>query len=86
MLNTVLPSTNTPKKNLSSPNFDVLAVIALIITGNGFPDSSAGKESTGNARDTGDSGSILGSGRSLGEGGGNPLQCSCLGNPRDRGA
>ena len=29
----------------------------------------------------GDTGSILGSGRSLGEGNGNPLQCSCLKNP-----
>ena len=27
-----------------------------------------------------------GSGRSLGEGNGNPLQYSCLGNPMDRGA
>ena len=26
------------------------------------------------------------SGRSAGEGNGNPLQCSCLGNPMDRGA
>ena len=31
-------------------------------------------------------GSILGSGRSLGGGCGNPLQCSCLENPLDRGA
>ena len=30
--------------------------------------------------------SILGSGRSSGEGNGNPLQCSCLGNPMDKGA
>ena len=29
----------------------------------------------------GDSGLILGSGRSLGEGNSNPLQYSCLGNP-----
>ena len=34
----------------------------------------------------GDLGSIPGSGRSLGEGNGNPLQYSCLGNPMDRGA
>ena len=33
---------------------------------------------------TGDSGSIPGSGRSLGEGNGNPLQYSCLGNPTDK--
>ena len=35
---------------------------------------------------TGDQGSIPGSGRSSGEGNGNPLQYSCLGNPMDRGA
>ena len=34
----------------------------------------------------GDMGSIPGSGRSLAEGTGNPLQFSCLGNPKDRGA
>ena len=34
----------------------------------------------------GDLGSIPGSGRSPGEGNGNPLQCSCLENPRDRRA
>ena len=35
---------------------------------------------------TGDMGLIPGSGRSPGEGNGNPLQYSCLGNPKDRGA
>ena len=35
---------------------------------------------------TGDAVSIPGSGRSPGEGNGNPLQYSCLGNPMDRGA
>ena len=39
-----------------------------------------------NAGDTTDEGSILGPGRSPGEGDGNPLQYSCLGNPMDRGA
>jgi len=34
----------------------------------------------------GDLGSILESGRSPGEGNGNPLQYSCLGNPMDRRA
>ena len=33
----------------------------------------------------GDAGSIPEQGRSPGEGNGNPLQCSCLGNPMDRG-
>ena len=34
----------------------------------------------------GDAGSAPGSGRSLGEENGNPLQYSCLENPMDRGA
>ena len=34
----------------------------------------------------GDAGSIPGSGRSAGEGNGNPLQCSRLENSMDRGA
>ena len=44
------------------------------------------KNSTANAGDTRDAGSIPGSGRSPGEGNGNPLQYSCLGNPMDGGA
>ena len=49
----------------------------------GFLHSSVGKESACNA---GDPGSIPGSGRFPGEGNGNPLQYSCLGNHMDRGA
>jgi len=49
----------------------------------GFPDGSVVKNMLANA---GDSGSILGSGRSPREGNGNPLQYSCLENPVDRGA
>ena len=40
----------------------------------------------GSHRTVGDSGSIPGSGRSPGGGHGDPLQCSCLENPRDGGA
>ena len=49
----------------------------------GFPGGSDNKDSAYNA---GDLGSIPGSGRSSGEGNGNPLLYSCLGNPMDRGA
>ena len=45
-----------------------------------------GKESAYNAGDAGDMGLIPGLGRSPGGGHGNPLQCSCLENPTDRGA
>ena len=38
------------------------------------------------AANVGDTGSIPGLGRSPGGGDGNPLQCSCLGSPTDRGA
>ena len=44
------------------------------------------KNPLANAGDAGDVGSIPGWGRSAGEGNGNPLQYSCLGNPMDRGA
>ena len=49
----------------------------------GFPRGSEIKASACNA---GDLGSIPGSGRSPGEGNGNPLQYSCLENPMDGGA
>ena len=52
----------------------------------GFPGGSVGTESTSNAGDTGDLGSIPGSGRSPGGGNDNPLQYSCLKNPMNRGA
>ena len=42
-----------------------------------------GKDLPASAEDTG---LIPRLGRSPGEGNGNPLQCSCLGNPMDRGA
>ena len=44
------------------------------------------KNSPANAGDIRDMGSIPGSGRSPGEGNGNPLQYSCPENPMDRGA
>jgi len=43
----------------------------------------SGKES---ACQVGDTDLIPGSGRFPGEGNDHPLQCSCLGNPMDRGA
>ena len=44
------------------------------------------KNSPASAGDIRDVGSIPGSGRSPGGGRDNPLQCSCLENPMDRGA
>ena len=48
-----------------------------------FPGGSNGKEYVCSE---GDLGSVPGSGRSPGEGNGNPLQCSCLENSTGRGA
>ena len=56
---------------------------ALYLIGWSFPHSSVSKESSCNA---GNPGSIPGSGRSPGEGNGNPLQYSCLENSINRGA
>ena len=54
--------------------------IVLPRSNKGFPGGSEGAES---ARSAGDLGWIPGSGRSPGEGNGNPLQDSCLENPMD---
>ena len=52
----------------------------------GFSGGAVAKNSPANAGDARDMGSIPGWGRSPGEGNGNPLQYSYLGNPIDRGA
>ena len=57
--------------------------ISISISILGFP---GGSEVQASACKAGDPGSIPGSGRSPGEGNGNPLQDSCLENPMDRGA
>ena len=52
----------------------------------GFSGDPVVKNPPASAGDTGDTGSVPGSGRSPGEGSGNPLQYSRLGNSMDRGA
>ena len=61
----------------------VLLIFEELILNTGFPGGSVLKNPPAN---TGDSGSIPGSGRSPGEGNDNPLQYSCLGNAMNRGA
>ena len=63
--------------NLLYDSLTDMAIYSLCPLVPGFPCSSAGKESACNA---GDPGSILGLGRSLGGGHGNPFQYSCLEN------
>ena len=50
----------------------------------GFPAGAVVKNLPANAGDMRDMGSILGLGKSSGEGNGNPLQYSCLENSMDR--
>ena len=50
----------------------------------GFPGGTVVKNLPANAGNTGELGSIPGSGRYPEEGSGNPVQCSCLENPMDR--
>ena len=58
---------------------------SLLCTTLGFPGGSVIKNLPASAGDTGDMGSIPGSGRCPGRRNGNPLQYSCLENPMDRG-
>jgi len=61
----------------------VLMSLRKVMLGEGLPWQVSGKELACSA---GDLGSIPRSGRSPGEYNGNPLQYSCLENPKDRGA
>ena len=58
---------------------------ALLLPSQGFPGGSVIKNLPANAGDTGDVGSVPGSGSSPG-GNGNPLQYYCLENSMDKGA
>ena len=51
-----------------------------------FPSSAVAKDLPARVGDTNDSGQRPGAGRSPGVRNGNPLQCSCLESPMDRGA
>ena len=63
---------------LSCRDRKILAVVTQVSI-EGFPGGTVVKNPPANA---GDRGSIPGSGRSPGRGNGNPLQYSCLENPR----
>ena len=67
--------------------FFLIKTIGLVFhnpsSSQGLPRWLHGKESPA---DAGDMGSVPGSGRSPGEGNGNTLHSSCLGNPMGRGA
>ena len=89
-----------PPGDLPKPGTDLLSLVSPALTGRFFTTEPPGKPDgdtddevvlviknlPASAADLRDMGSISGSGRSPGEGNGNPLQYSCLGNPMDRGA
>ena len=70
------------QRTTQEPEFFFLFLLAS----GGFPGGSVVKNPLANARGTGNTGSISWLGRMLGEENGNPLRCSCLENPMDRGA
>ena len=63
----------------------VLALRGLLELGRGYSGGSVVKNLPANATDARDLGLIPGWGRSPGIGNGNPLQCSCLEDSKDRG-
>ena len=73
-----------PECNSDLPSWALIKnLLKLTILRMGFPGGSEVKNPPAN---TGEAGWIPASGRSPGEGNGNPFQYSCLGNPTDRGA
>ena len=77
-------SAPAPGTQILFPSFSYhFTLFAFVVIFWGFPGGSDGKVSAHNA---GDPGSIPGSGRSPGEGNGNPLQYSGLENSMDGGA
>ena len=79
----VLPSASKPSSCPSPPPCPFLYFRLPSPSTQGFPRWLSGKESSCQA---GEVGSTPGQGRAPGERNGNPLQCSCLENPMDRGA
>ena len=77
------PSGSKSEKEYVRAVYCHLAYLTSVQSASDFPGGSEVKVSAWNA---GDQGSIPGSGRSPGEGNGNPLQYSCLENPMERGA
>ena len=75
----IFPSTS----DLQSVRITLNSFLEGTIPGLGFPGSSVVKNLPAHA---GDTGSIPGSERPPGVGNDNPLQCSCPGNPIDKGA
>ena len=64
----------------------VLIFYVCLLIRRDFPGGSVVKKPPANAGDVRVVDSFSGLGRSPGGGHGNPLQCSCLDNPMDRGA
>ena len=73
----------TEEKENFKNTYQIIAFFKHLLKQMGFLGGSVVKKLPANA---GDVGVIPGSGRSPGEGNGNPLQYSCLGNSMDRGA
>ena len=74
-------------RHLKNPPNPLVLISKGLVNDRGFPAGVSGKNRPAKVGDARDTGSIPGSGRSPGEGNGNPLQYSCLSqNSMDRGA
>ena len=80
------PTSYLPYPKSSSLYFSWITPIIFKMISIDYEPSIGGSEVKASAWNVGDLGSIPGSGRSPGEGNGNPLQYSCLENPMDGGA
>ena len=82
---TFVRNTGSEGRSLPPPpqSWEARNISHLRMSSLGFPGSSVVKNPPASS---GDMRSIPGSGRSPGRGNDEPLQCSCLGNPLDRGA
>ena len=78
--------TEKSQRNFSSTSIPLASFLFICLREIRLPQWLSNKESTCQCRKSGHSGPIPGSGRSPGEGNGNPLQYSCLENPTDGGA
>ncbi|XP_055400631.1 peptidyl-prolyl cis-trans isomerase FKBP1A isoform X1 [Bubalus kerabau] len=80
-----LPETGAPSRSVARPAWCTTRIWPVGAPSGGLPGWVSSKESACSAEDTGDAGSIPGSGRSPGGVHGNPLQYLCHKNPMNGG-
>ena len=77
------PTSQSQLEDNNCIQFDILSLVLIMLNTVTWPCFPGGLEVKASASNAGDLGLIPGSGRSPGEGNGNPCQYSCLENPMD---